>query len=303
LIPRYAVAFKTHIWDEFIARQFERYRAALRHGDLYIIVDETNGPVGPITHSSVYRTTNKDLLALGLANAYAKGGLIWWNTDYPNYLLFQDRPDYDYYMFVEYDSCVNLDLDQFLSQVAARHLDLVTLPTRQAKQTWYWTKFHEAVYPYDDIRGSLNCVSVYSRRAMELLFERRKAMAKAFEAKTLTFWPGNEVFIPTEIARAGYAMASLEEFGNADGYEWHPPHLEDDLPAKAGADFLHPVLDQGRYIQSVLKFEFDLSSYFFSQSPLRRDLARFPASSYVPHMPAAFRRQVMVKLRQALGAI
>ena len=63
------------------------------------------------------------------------------------------------------------------------------------------------------------------------------------------------------------------------------------------------VLDQPRYIASVLKYEFDLSSYFVPGSPLRRQLARFPARDYVPQMPGAFRRQVMVKLRQALGSV
>ncbi len=303
MTPNYAVVFKTHVWDEFVARQFERYRAAIGQGDLYIVADETNAAIGPIPYDRVIRTRNAELLELGLANAFGKGGLIWWNTDYPNYLFYTLHSDYRYYMFVEYDSCVNIDIDEFLADIAKRQCDFVALPTRQPKQSWYWTKFHEAVYSFDEIRGSLNCISVYSNRALRQLFDRRRDMTLEHSAGRLTFWPGNEVFIATEIARAGYSSASLEEFGDASGYEWHPPHLEDDLPDRTHLAFLHPVLDRSRFIQSILKFEFDLSSYFFASSPLRQQLAQFPASSYLPHLPGAFRRQLMVKLRQSLGAI
>ena len=300
--PGYVLVFKTHAWDPFIARQFERYKARCCHGALVVLADETGGPLGPIPHDHVIRTTNAELLALGLADAYGKGGLIWWNTDYPNYLAYQRLPGYGHYMFVEYDTCAALDIDAFVAEVAARQLDLVALPTRQDKASWYWTKWHEAAYAYDEMQGSLNCVSVFSGRAMDLLLRRRQEMAREHAAGTLKFWPGNEVFVATEIGRAGYRFASLEEFGNADRYEWHPPILEDDMP-EAEDLFLHPVLDRRRYIASVLKFEFDLSSYLTPSSKLRRELARFPARDYVPHMPGAFRRQVMVKLRQKLGAI
>jgi hypothetical protein len=303
LTPKHAVIFKTHAWDDFVVRQFERYRAAIGQGDLYIIADETNGPIGEIPHDRVIRTCNAELLALGLADAFAKGGLLWWNTDYPNYLFYDLHRDYDYYMFVEYDTCMNLDIDAFLAAIANQECDFVSLPTRQPKQNWYWTKFHQTVYNYDEMHSSLNCISLYSNRAMQRLLDRRREMAKAYQAKQFKLWPGNEVFIATEIARAGYRTASLEDFGDATHYEWHPPILEEDLPNHSRATFLHPVLDRDRYIESVLKFEFDLSSYFVASSPLRRRLSRFPMRSYLPRLPRAFRRQVLVKLRQSLGGI
>lgn len=304
LRPRdaYALVFKTHAWDPFIARQFKRYASRCRDGQLVIVADETNGPIGPIPHAHVIRTNTRELIGLGLANAYPKGGLIWWNTDYPNLLAFHRLPPFPYYVFVEYDSCVTVSIDAMVRDAAAAGTDMVALPTRQDKATWYWTGFHERTYPYADIRGSLNCIAVFSARAMQLMWDRRLAMSAEHEAGRVAFWPGNEVFCATEIGRAGYRFTSIEAFGDASGYEWHPPILEDDLPAQKGA-FLHPVLDQQRYIASVLKFEFDLSSYFDRTSPLRRTLSRFPARAYAPQMPGAFRRQLMVKVRQALGAV
>lgn len=301
-MPSYALVFKTHTWDPFIARQLDRYKARCRDGRLVVLVDETNGPVGPIPHQDVIRTTNAEILALGLANAFGKGGLLWWNTDYPNYLAFHKLPPYDHYVFAEYDTCVNLHIDALIATLADRGVDFLSQPTRQDKDSWYWTSFHEAVYSRAEMQGSLNCFSVFSHRAMQVLMDRRVAASQKHAAGRMTFWPGNEVFVATEVARAGLVSASLEEFGDARKYEWHPPILEDDLAATPGV-FLHPVLDRKRYIASVLKFEFDLSSYFFASSPLRRELGRFPARDYLPHMPGAFRRQVMVKVRQKMGTI
>lgn len=297
------MVFKTHIWDAFVARQYERFARTLGDGDLFIVADETAGPLGPIPHDRVIRTSADKLVSLGLANAFGKGGLIWWNTDYPNYEAFRAAPDYDYYLFVEYDTRINLDLTAFMAAVAVAGADLVALPTRQPIEQWYWTSFHEACYPRTAIRGSLNCISVMSNRAVAMLFDRRRQMTADFVAGKLGFWPNNEVFVATETQAAGLSFVSLEEFGDVTGFEWHPPHLDEDLSETDPRAFLHPVLDRRRYIGSVLKFEFDLSSYLIASSPLRRTLARFPARDYVPQMPGAFRRQLSVKLRQALGAI
>lgn len=303
LAPRFAVVFKTHAWDEFVARQFERFRRAAGSGDVFIVADETSGPLGPIPHDRVIRTTNDDLVAHGLANAFARGGLVWWNTDYPNYLAYEQAPDYDYYLFVEYDTRINLGLDTFIGAVARRGADLVALPIKQSMDTWYWGKFHEAYCPRAKMRASLNCISVLSNRAMRLLHDRRREMTIEHNAGKVPFWPGNEVFLASEVAAAGFTFVPIEEFGDASGFEWHPPHLDEDIAEEDPRAFLHPVLDRRRYIGSVLKFEFDLSSYFVASSPLRRTLARFPAREYVSQLPGAFRRQITAKVRQALGAI
>jgi hypothetical protein len=50
-VPRYAVIFRTHFWDDFARRQFARLRQMVREGDIFVLVDETNGPVVGIEHN------------------------------------------------------------------------------------------------------------------------------------------------------------------------------------------------------------------------------------------------------------
>ncbi len=39
--PSYAVIFRTHFWDAFAQRQFDRLASTVKTGHLYVLVDET----------------------------------------------------------------------------------------------------------------------------------------------------------------------------------------------------------------------------------------------------------------------
>lgn len=300
--PRFAVVFKTHVWDPFIARQYERYRAVAGSGDLHVCFDETNGATAP-TDARVMRFRVPDLLALGLADRAERGSVIWWNTDYPHYLFYERYPDYDYYLFCEYDTCIRRGLDGLMAAVAEAGADFVALPTRAAKQDWMWTPLHLGTYDYDSLTGSLNCVCILSNQALRLLRDRRLAMSREAEAGGVPFWPVNEVFLATEVKRAGLKTASLEQFGGAADYEWYPPHLEEDLDGLPAASvFLHPVLDRERYMASLLKFS-PLPAYVIPQTRLGRALRRFP--QYYGRVPRAFLRRLRmrsVEAAQDIGA-
>ena len=133
--PRCAVVFKTYAWDEFVERQARRLAEAAGALDFFVSVDETNGPVGPIPFERVVRFTCNDLAAAGLPMRYAVGGVLWWNPDYAHYQFQTQYPDYDYYLFVEYDCVVQCSLEQFVVRAASQGADFVALPiTRPFKQ-------------------------------------------------------------------------------------------------------------------------------------------------------------------------
>lgn len=281
---RYAVVFKTYTWDSFVHRQASRCRAATGNGDFFIMVDETNGSLSDIPFERVIRTTNAQLVGFGLANRFEVGSLIWWNADYPHYQFKDQHPDYDYYVFVEYDAVVYGGISYIVERAAALTADLVTLPIRMPKHEWFWTRFHQQAYLLAELQGSLNCVAVFSNRALTMLERRRREMAVG---KTTRYWPSSEVFIATEIGRAGYISQSLAEFGNVNNFDWFPPMLEANLPEEAEHAFFHPVLDEQRYIASLLKSTLKVRSFFYPHSDMRRRLAQFPREDYIPLLPAA----------------
>ena len=285
---RYAVVFKTYAWDLFVQRQATRCQAVCGCGDFFISIDETNGPVGPVPFDGVVRTSNAEIVAMGFADRFEKGSLLWWNPDYAHYQFQARHPDYDYYVFIEYDVVVQTDIGQLVARMAAEGTDLVHLPIGTAKQDWSWTVYHRQTYSLEELEGSLICMAAFSRRALETLAQRRREMAA--EA-SVGFWPSAEVFVPTEIARARLRARSLADYGKVDGYNWFPPLLEDDLGHCDSAAFLHPVLDRARYLTSILKSTTATRSFLYPRSTLWRALARFAPREYLPRLiPAVLQR-------------
>ena len=94
LAPRYAVIFRTHFWNGYVQRQFDRLAKQVRAGDLLVMVDDTNGVVQGISHYRVFRLTEHSATDAGLTRA-CEGNMLWYNGDYPLYPFLADHPDYD----------------------------------------------------------------------------------------------------------------------------------------------------------------------------------------------------------------
>lgn len=294
---RYAVVFKTYAWDAFVHRQASRCEAATGSGDFFVSIDETSGPVGLVPFDRVVRTGNAEITALGFANRFERGSLLWWNPDYVHYQFQERHPEYDYYVFIEYDVVVRTSIERLVARMAARQADLIDLPARTPKQDWFWTIYHRQTYAFEDLRGSLICLTAFSRRALQMLAGRRREMTRD---DAIRFWPMAEVFIPTEIARAGYRSMSLAEFGQVDQYQWFPPALEDDLAGMDGDAFLHPVLDRRRYVAAMLKSTARFRSFLYPRSRMWRSLARFPKQEYLPMLYGAAYRRLRLSVKEKL---
>ena len=292
---RYAVILKTYAWDAFVHRQASRCEAAAGPGDFFVSVDETNGSVGPIPFDRVVRTSNAEVTASGFANRFEKGSLLWWNPDYVHYHFQERHPEYDYYVFVEYDAVVRTSIERMVGQMAARRVDLVDFPRRTSKQDWYWTLYHLQTYTFEELQGALICVTAFSRRALQMLARRRREMTRDGAVR---FWPMAEVFIPTEIARAGFHSMSLAEFAPVDQYQWFPPVLEDDLAGAGGDAFLHPVLDRNRYLAAMLKSTARFRSFLYPRSRMWQSLMRFPKQEYMPMLYGAAYRRLRMSVRE-----
>jgi hypothetical protein len=140
----------------------------------------------------------------------------------------------------------------------------------------------------------LNCISLHSKRSVEFLLERRQTLARRYAAGEFPNWPNNETFVPTEMHNNGFIVRQLGDFGKVDRYNWWPPTLEDDLPLLQDQAFLHPVLDERRYVISCLRFSDLLSlGYLSKDSQLRRLLGRWSPLSLAPVFFKEFARQAV----------
>ena len=270
--PRCAVVFKTYAWDEFVERQARRLAEAAGALDFYVSVDETNGPVGPIPFERVTRFTCSGLAASGLPMRYSVGGVLWWNPDYAHYQFLSQYPDYDWYLFVEYDCVVQCSLELFVGSAASKGADFVALPITRPFHLWHWMWYQHDVYPANEVKLALLNVCLFSAPALKMLHQRRLAM---HADPSMRSWPSSEVFVSSEVGRAGMTWVSLAEFGDVSHCDWFPPTMEEDLRPSERDTFLHPVLDRRRYVTSMLQNRGSLPP-----GELKRALSRFRREEY-----------------------
>ena len=294
-LPRTAIVFRTHFWDAFAQRQFDRLLAVADGIDVIVLVDETSGPVA-VPHDRVVRVTESSLLAMGLPRA-GEGNLLWFNGDYPLYAVQEQHPDYDYYLQLEYDVVINRPISALIAKAVAGAVDYVGLTKGDAVQDWFWRDSCAGVYPPAAIRHQLICLSLFSAAALRHLLRRRMAHADALADGTLPAWPFCEGFIPTELALGGFACRELSEFGDTGAYDHWPPYLEADTAALAEYPFVHPLLDQPRYIASLHKYHIGLAGYLNPASLFHRKLRRLPIGRYLPVLAGSF----LTKARRTIG--
>ena len=296
----YAVMFKVHFWDDFARRQLARLQSVVSSGDIYILIDETSGSAGEVDFENVLHLTEDDCLAAGLADARTGASLLWYNIDYPHYLFFERFPKYDFYVSFEYDAVTTCQMDVLVDKMREGGIDYLGLPLRKSIDDWPWIESHFLVYKREDIRLALSCLAIFSRRAMKLLRDRRLSMAAGFISGELPFWPNNEAFIPTEIGLAGLKAASIADYGKADAFDWWPPSFELDVTATPPDRFLHPVLDEARYIKSLAHHWPNTLSLLRPNSELIKRLQRFPAQTYWPVLVRELNERVSDRINDKL---
>jgi len=285
----HAVLFKIYFVDSFVIRQLERLKTRVGGGDLYVIVDETKGPIAPIPHDRVIRSGAADMIRRGFVDADPHSAMFWHSADYSLYPLIEDHPPYDHYVSVEYDAVINADLDEIIAKVAAQNVDFVGYRIEEPVSHWGWTSTVNTIYPPSDLRPYLNAISFYSHRAVAYLREQRLEMSRRFREGEITQFPLSEAFIGTELALKGYRLGHLPDFGNTVRFTWWPPSAEVELPELQTCTFIHPLLDGERCAASLIRD--NLPELFAPQNYRAQILAKLQPREYIPKLFPALMNQ------------
>ncbi len=273
MAPTYAVLFRCHYWDDYSTRQLERLKQRCETGDIFVLVDETDGPVNGITHPEdrIVRVTAASVGTIGLVHI-GKAPSFWYNADYPLHFFTQRYPDYQYYLMIEFDAAVNVGLDEMIARLDAGGVDFVGEPIPIPIPNWPWRHTCEGWYRTEDIRNWLTCISVFSNRAAHTLYHRRVIAGARVQAGEATVMPFCEAAIATELHLAGYRLTPLHELGSTRCYDTSPPRPEEDLPFLTHEDFLHPILDHRRFAAKLIRDTPEISVLLDEDHPHRRRL-------------------------------
>ncbi|MEG3349312.1 MULTISPECIES: hypothetical protein [Novacetimonas] len=278
--PKYAILFRTHVWDSFVERQFLRLRSMIGNGDLFIVANNTSGKCRIPDNFPVVIFHEADFRDQGLEFG-VKVNPMWYNVDYALY-FFADRYDkYDYYILFEYDVRGNINFDRLMENICRDGSDLVGLTSKDIFREWYFYRSCSDLYRERDLTKTFLQIGIFSRRAVSLLYQRRLALSEQFRSGSLKYWPHCEAFIPIETRLAGYHYTELSKYLDVRRYSHEPAYLEEDTHMLLENEVVHPVLDRERYIASTIRYEGRPEKFFVPKSIFGKRLRRFPVSTYI----------------------
>ena len=285
---RVAVFCRTHTWDPYVAKQAALLAGLSAGGHFYVLADETRGTL-PVEGFYKFSHCDTDFEPMGLER-YFNTNLLWYNGDYPLYKIAQDLPHYDYYVMVEFDVLSNVNLVDMVERAAAAGADAVAFRFQPIEPDWPWLDSCRGIYE-QPWRGLIPVLAI-SRLAVEYLLDRRRRLTRRFRAREIDRMPYCEAFIPTELMQAGiFNVTDLSRFGQVERFEFWPPVLDGSVQLGAEPAFLHPVLDEARFIPNRLRHEADPASFLDPSSRLRQDLAGCTLERAGPFLLDAIRRQ------------
>ena len=252
--PTYAVLFKCHTWQGFEARQIARLKHRVRSGDLFVFADNTGGPVAGIDHppNLTVHAGRDDAAAIGLEHDHPSAA-FWYSNDYPLHIFMRKFPHYQYYIAVEYDVAVQVDLDTVVRRMRDEGIDLVGCPIHAPIAEWPWRPGCEGWYADADIHHWLFCFAIFSNRAARYLYERRLDANHRIRSGNAPPRPMCEAVIATELHLGGFRLMALDELGSTTRYDSSPQYPEERLPEYAGEAFVHPVLDRTRFLDRMFR--------------------------------------------------
>ncbi len=246
-----AILVRTHYVDDEVRALIGSLAESSPH-PVYALVDESRARVefGSIPKISL----GPDLPGeLGLYDGCEK--LYWRCGDYGLYAARRALPDKARFWLIEPD--VRIRMDQpgaFFDRYADDPADLIVSHLRPAEPTWDWGK------TMDDGKPVWRCLYPLLRisaPALDALVEARREFGQRFVAAGVDhqFWPNDEVFTATTLARRGFDCRDLNVLGqvyepNTFGYWWPVSDRQVREQGREGTVY-HPVLNGDRYFQKL----------------------------------------------------
>ena len=239
---RELIVVRTHVADAAALAAYDTY-AKIAGVDVTFCCDERKGPVDVGDRRKV--VLDQALMArLGLL-AHPNAG--WRCGDYHYYAARTALPEYDFYWLIEPDVLIHSDDPAgFFAAHADPAVDFLAMRFGPYGAHWMWE--HTARDDYATVYGCNFPISRLSARAVDHLMQARRAASEAFAGRDMRHWPNDEVFVASELMRAGFTCrdfnAGEQKFYTPRSFRIGALHDRERLAASPPDGMIwHPVRD------------------------------------------------------------
>jgi hypothetical protein len=260
------VAFRTHYWNDTVAMLARRVRGAIGNTLMVVLADESSNVIeipnfNKLSHTSDFSEFRLPEIPLGKS--------LWFNGDYPLYLLRKRYPNYRYYVMIENDVAVNSDLVPFFNKI--QRDDIKFVASDFSRRSHNWDFFESAGHHFDKIYGCLMPFVVVSADLIDGLYNKRLEIRDQISRNPSISWPFCEAFIASFVAQFSLGSAfDLRDFFYMPYFVFKPAIHIGNPWANLPNWITHPVLSGSQFVQKRLledKIEdvFDRSSKIYDE--------------------------------------
>lgn len=233
-----AYLHKIHFWDDFVQASSEHARRQFGNESFFLLADQTNKVYETDNFSNICYTAGK-LQTMGLYIDPLDPSPMWSNGDYSWYFARQQLPDYDYYVFGEFDVWFNIDFNRLIDPMIDYELDVLVADYQELDKDWY--HYHTASWNYSPVCSMLTVFGVYSGVWLDHMFNKRLELSARAKTETLPAWPFVEAFVGSESRRVWSRVGWLSRFFDTSKCRWAPEYpgsLIHDIPF---GTIIHPI--------------------------------------------------------------
>jgi len=263
-----------------------------------VLADETMGAFDTAPFTKLAHTD--DFSRLGLPQ-YPAGKVMWYNADYPLYILREHFPAASHFAMVEYDVGVNIDLAALMRHAQAAGIDLLVHNFRDPLPDWSWTKTAAAHFarPLQAFFPLL----IVSARGIDHLLRRRLEICHTRAPAMDEDWPFCEAFIPSAIAEIpGAKIEGVDGHADTSNYRVTGPMHVNQAEAMQPGTICHPVLGGAAFAEKWLNSG-PPDDIFDPGSGLRRELARCAPEDFVASLLRRLRAQFSPPPEEKISAL
>jgi hypothetical protein len=254
-MSRTALLIRTHYADDQLRGFVDQLRAEAAF-DVFVVADERRGPID-LGGAPKVPLTPELPAELGL---YAQTqNLLWRCGDYALYAARRALPDYDAFWMIEPDVrlCSPRPSDILARFPPPDEVDFLAAHLRPAEPDWNWGRTMSA--EEGPVWRCLYALVRVSARALDVMLEERLRMGRLFghSGRDPEFWPNDEVFTASTLARRGLVCRDLNDFGQIYepvGFSFWLPVSEREFEASGREGWIyHPVLSGQRYFIKLFR--------------------------------------------------
>ncbi len=238
--PQIVVAFRTHVWTDYVASVAHDLRDACDGLRFVVVADQSAGEYDCPGFETVAHTN--DMSGFGLPQTPAHRTL-WFNADYPLYFLREWFPETEFFVMLENDVVASADLGEIFRDAHRSGIDLLATHVEEAPPNWSWRKTTARLE--EPVRRAWVQVLGVSARGVDALLAGRRALVEHDDG-TEANWPYCEAFIPSTLSPAnGYSVRDLRAYHQDVDFAYFSAlstHAYEDPRIHGPNGIAHPVL-------------------------------------------------------------